>query len=66
MRAFLRDVRYLVLGVLGEFTIIRFQLAEEHGKQRRLAAAVGTDHTHTLSRVNLKTGVLNQDFAAAA
>ena len=32
VRAFLCDVGDLVLRVQGEFTVVRFQLAQDHGK----------------------------------
>ena len=57
MRAFLRDVCDYVLRVQGELAIVRFQFAQEHGEQRRLATTVGADHAHALSGMDLKTGV---------
>jgi hypothetical protein len=55
-----------VLGVDRQFAVVGLELAQEHGKQRRLATAVGTNHTHTLPGMNLEAGVFDQDLAAAA
>ena len=66
MRAFLRDVGNHGLRVEDEFALVRFQLTEEHGEQRRLAATVGADHAHALSGMDLQAGVFEQDLAATA
>ena len=56
----------LITGIQDEFAIVRFQLAEEHGKQRGLAATVGTNDTNPLAGMDLEAGVLDQDLGAAS
>ena len=46
-------------------TGLRVQLADQHGEEARLAAAVGTDETDTPSRVQLQVGVLDERAGAA-
>ena len=64
--AFLRNVGNLIPGIQDEFALVRFQLAEEHGKQRGLAAAVGPDDANPLAGVSLEAGIFDQDLGAAS
>jgi hypothetical protein len=45
---------------------VGFELTQEGGEQRRLAAAVGADQTEALAGVHLKRGVREQQSRAAA
>ena len=65
-RAFLRHVGDFQAGVEDEFAGVRFQLAEQHREQRRLAAAVGPDHADTLPGMRLEAGVFDQDLGPAS
>ena len=66
VRALLRDMSYLILGMQTQFAVVGLQIAEQHREQRCLTTAVSPDHTHTLPRIGLEADILDEYLTPAA
>ena len=55
----------LIVLAIGEIAAVGVQFAEQHGKQRRLARAVGPHQAGFLARVEGERGVFEERFGAA-